>query len=147
MGTSRPYLSPDFGIRAQPLRKSASSHRVRRLERAEQLADVLDAKFNVPFTPLRIGWDGIIGLLPGGDLLTAIPALYIILLARRSGVPKRTLVRMGLNLGLDTLLGLVPILGDLLDIGFHANQRNAQLFRQALASNSSWSRNNLVEEK
>ena len=39
----------------------------------------------------------------------------------------RVLARMGWNVAIDTLVGEVPILGDLFDVGFKANLRNLAL--------------------
>jgi hypothetical protein len=49
------------------------------------------------------------------------------------GVPPSVVVRMILNLGVDTLVGSVPLLGDLFDVGFRANIRNAALLDRHLA--------------
>ena len=37
----------------------------------------------------------------------------------------------GIRFGLDALIGLVPFIGDLFDVGFKANIRNANLLRRA----------------
>ncbi len=58
---------------------------------------------------------------------------YIILAAARLGVTPAVVVRMVLNLGVDTLVGSVPLLGDLFDVGFRANMRNAALLDRHLA--------------
>jgi hypothetical protein len=39
---------------------------------------------------------------------------------------------MLLNLGTDTLVGSVPVLGDLFDVGFRANIRNSELLDKHL---------------
>jgi hypothetical protein len=54
-------------------------------------------------------------------------SLYIIVQASRMGMPRGLLARMGWNVAVDTLVGEVPILGDLFDIGFKANIRNLAL--------------------
>jgi len=76
--------------------------------------------------------DPLIGLLlPGvGDLITLAPSLYILLVGWRSGVTKVVLARMLLNLAMDTLAGSVPVIGDLFDLGYKANKRNAALLRE-----------------
>jgi hypothetical protein len=68
---------------------------------------------------------------------------YIVLASARMGVPAPVVVRMILNLGVDTLVGSVPLLGDLFDVGFRANLRNAALLEKHLAEpevvkRSSW---------
>ena len=103
----------------------------RAADRAEALARRMDSAIRVPLTPIRLGWDSILGLVPGvGDTLALVPGAYIIFLAHRTGVPKFTLGRMTVNSGLDWLIGLVPVLGDIFDIGFKANIRNAALLRE-----------------
>ena len=47
-------------------------------------------------------------------------------------VPKRVLARMGLNVLIDMLLGAIPVVGDLFDVGFKANRRNIALLKRAL---------------
>lgn len=105
----------------------------RRLDRLRRLADLLDNSIPVPGTRFRIGLDSLIGLVPGvGDLAGAALSLYIVLEAARLGVPRPLLVRMGYNLAVDTLVGGIPLLGDLFDAGFKANLRNLALVRQHL---------------
>jgi hypothetical protein len=101
---------------------------VRAIERQKQLAWWLDDRFRIPFTRWRLGVDGVIGLVPGiGDAATTLIALYIVLEARRLGVPPGKLVRMGMNIGVDALMGVVPLVGDLADAGFKANRRNVRI--------------------
>jgi hypothetical protein len=98
------------------------------IERLRRLAYLLDDRFRIPGTRYRIGFDGLIGLVPGiGDAVTTLLALYIVLEARRQGVPVGKLGRMGLNVGIDAVLGAVPLLGDLFDVAWKANRRNLAL--------------------
>jgi len=100
----------------------------RSIERLRQLAYLLDDRFRIPGTKYRIGLDGLIGLVPGlGDAATTLLSLYIVLEARRLGVPVTKLGRMGLNVGLDAVLGAVPLVGDLFDVAWKANRRNLAL--------------------
>jgi hypothetical protein len=101
------------------------------LEHLDQLAYWLDDRFRVPGTGFRVGLDGLVGLIPGiGDAATNAITAYIVYRAWRLGVPRSILVRMLANLGIDFVVGLVPVLGDLFDIGFKANRRNARLLRR-----------------
>ena len=96
--------------------------------RARALARMLDSAFRIPGTGITVGLDPILGLFPGlGDLAGAVASGYIVLTAARLGVPKSVLAKMLLNLGTDTLVGSVPVLGDLFDVGFRANIRNTEL--------------------
>ena len=77
--------------------------------------------------------DGLVGLVPGiGDGVTALVALYPLIEAWRLGVPKAVLLRMLGNIGADSVLGAVPIAGDLFDFAFKANRRNVALLRRHL---------------
>ncbi|HEV8456310.1 MAG TPA: DUF4112 domain-containing protein [Gemmatimonadales bacterium] len=103
----------------------------RELDRLRTLSRLLDSAFVIPGTRYRIGLDGIIGLVPGiGDAIGAIFSIYIIFQAARLGVPKFTLARMIGNVGVDTIVGEIPLLGDLFDIGFKSNIRNLSLIEQ-----------------
>ena len=100
----------------------------RRMDRLRRVGWLLDNSIPIPGTRLRLGIDQLIGLVPGiGDLIGGALSLYIILEAWRLGVPRGLLARMGWNVAVDTLVGEVPILGDLFDIGFKANIRNLRL--------------------
>jgi len=92
----------------------------------------MDSAFRVPGTEVRVGLDPILGLLlPGlGDLLGSLPALLLVSLAMRQGVPTVVLFRMLLNIALDSLVGAVPVLGDVFDGVFHANQKNLELLER-----------------
>lgn len=94
---------------------------------------LLDDAIRLPFG-FRMGVDALIGLIPGfGDVAGGIAALYGIGLAWRLGAPSVVLARMTLNVALDTLFGIVPVLGDLWDIGFASNRRNLAILEHWLA--------------
>lgn len=102
--------------------------------RVQLLARALDSAIRIPGTRITFGLDSIIGLIPGaGDLASALMSGYIVLASARMGVPPSVVARMILNLGVDTLVGSVPLLGDLFDVGFRANLRNAALLDRHLA--------------
>ncbi len=103
------------------------------LEHLDRLAYWLDDRFRVPGTGFRVGLDGLVGLVPGvGDVATNAVTAYIVYRAWRLGIPKPVLLRMLANLGIDTVVGIVPVAGDLLDLGFKANRRNVRLLRRHL---------------
>ncbi len=96
-----------------------------------QLANVLDNRFTLPGTNIRIGWDFLIGLIPViGDMAAAILSVYIIVAAVYHGAHAMTVVRMVVNMLLDFVIGLIPIIGDLFDAGWMANARNVRLLLQ-----------------
>jgi len=100
--------------------------------RVRRMAKLLDSAFTLPGTRLRFGWDSLVGLIPGADLITAIPALYILFEARRHRLPLNVLLLMAGNILLDTLVGSVPVLGDAFDFAFKANERNLRLFEKGM---------------
>ena len=105
-----------------------------RLMRVRAVADFLDNSLKIPGVGFPIGWDSVIGLVPGvGDAVTGTLAVWIILQAHQLGVPKRTLVRMLGNAGIDIAGGTIPGLGDAFDVIFKANRKNLRLIEQHLA--------------
>jgi hypothetical protein len=100
----------------------------RQIERLRVLTRLLDNAFQIPGTRYRIGLDALIGVVPGiGDAVGAIFSAFIVFQAARMGVSRATLVRMLGNVALDTIVGEVPLLGDLFDAGWKANTRNLAL--------------------
>jgi Domain of unknown function (DUF4112) len=103
------------------------------VERLRTLARLLDTAFQVPGTRYRFGIDAIIGLVPGiGDAISAIFSMFIVFHAARMGVSRATLMRMLGNVALDTIVGEVPLLGDLFDAGWKSNTRNIGLLESHL---------------
>jgi len=91
----------------------------------------MDDLFRVPGLGWRFGLDPLIGLIPGfGDTATSLVSFYILVNAVRYGVPKITLLRMGLNLGIDYAVGSLPLVGDLFDAWWKSNQKNLELLKK-----------------
>ena len=100
----------------------------RSLVRLQRIAKLMDDQFELPIVHYRIGLDPLIGLIPGGgDWVTWAVSVYILWEAMRLGVPVRLLLRMGLNLSLDLVIGYIPGVGDLADIVIKANKQNVTL--------------------
>ena len=98
-----------------------------------RLTWLLDDAIRLPLG-FRMGLDALIGLIPGfGDVAGGILALYGITVAWRLGAPAIVLARMVLNAAADTLLGILPLVGDLWDIGFASNRRNLAILEHSLA--------------
>ncbi len=102
-------------------------------EALRRLAYLLDEAFRIPFTRIRFGIDGIIGLFPGlGDVIAGLLSLIIPIAAWVRGVPYVTIIRMFTNLSIGVLVGSIPILGDAFDIGWKTNARNYKLLQRHL---------------
>lgn len=101
-----------------------------RLARIARVAALLDSRFRVPVIGVRVGWDSILGVIPGiGDAVTTVPAGWMIWQGYQMGARKRTLARMGLNAGIDLIVGGVPIIGDLFDVAFKSHKKNLALLQ------------------
>jgi hypothetical protein len=113
--------------------KPASS--VERIALARFLAELMDQRFTIPGTSIRFGLDPILGLIPGiGDALANIAGSAILLIAAQYRLPKIVLLRMGLNVAFNALIGAVPIFGDVFSIWFRSNIRNAQLLERHVSA-------------
>lgn len=109
-------------------------HRRREVERLRRLARWLDDRFRIPGTDIRFGLDALLGLLPGvGDTITAVWGAYFIGRAHRMNAPAGLKARMAGNVILDLVIGSIPLLGDIFDVGFKSNTRNVALLDAHLA--------------
>ncbi len=98
-----------------------------------RLAWLLDEAFTIPGTNQRVGFDALIGLIPGvGDTVGALLSTYIIVEGARRGASPWMVVRMLGNVAVETVIGVVPIVGDLFDVVWKSNTRNLQLLGDTL---------------
>ena len=94
-------------------------------------AVLLDSAFKVPGTNVRFGLDAIVGIVPGlGDLVAPVFTVILLGTALRMRVPAVVVARMVLNAGIDMMLGLVPIAGDVGDVFWKADLRNMALLER-----------------
>ena len=105
--------------------------------RLDALETVLERSIKLPFkVPIigdRIGLDAILGLFPvGGDIIGGVMSSYLIWEARNLGMSKWHLTRMGANTVFDTLIGLVPFVGDAADVLFRSNTKNLRIVKKHL---------------
>ncbi|MGI9064920.1 MAG: DUF4112 domain-containing protein [Pyrinomonadaceae bacterium] len=97
----------------------------------QRLSWLMDDLIKVPGLGWRFGLDALVGLIPGlGDTATSLVSFYVLASAVRYGVPKVTLLRMGLNIGIDYVVGSLPLVGDLFDAWWKSNQRNVALLSE-----------------
>lgn len=106
------------------------------VKRLWRLGRAMDESIRLP-GGYRIGLDGLIGLIPGfGDTAGAIVSSYVIAEAARLGVPSRILALMIYNVLVETVIGLVPVLGDLFDFAWKANMRNLRLLERHMGEHT-----------
>jgi hypothetical protein len=121
-------------IRVEAKRRETTSSQPdaqRDMENVERLAKLLDSEFEV--AGVKFGLDAIIGLIPVlGDSIAALIGLYPLYVAQQHKLSLMVRARMLLNLIFDWLIGLVPFIGDIFDVAFKANIRNAKILRTAL---------------
>lgn len=99
--------------------------------RIGRVTHVLDELVSVPGTPIKVGLDPVIGLIPvAGDAMAALVGTWVIVEASRFGIPRVVLGRMVVNLVADLGIGAIPLLGDIYDVLFRSNSRNLDLFRR-----------------
>ena len=105
-----------------------------RIADVEALARWLDYAFVLP-GGFRFGLAGIIGLIPGiGDVIDALVSLFIVHRAIQLRIPRVSIARMVVNVGIEGLAGSIPFIGDLFDIAFKANRRNYQILKNHMTA-------------
>jgi hypothetical protein len=109
------------------------------------LALVMDEFIRVPGTKFKFGLDPLLGLVPGiGDTGSALVSAFALIQAARLGVPKILLVRMSLNILINEIIGIVPVIGDAFSFWFKSNARNYRIIKDhtaapgAIARRSDW---------
>lgn len=113
----------------------------------ERLSWLMDDLIRVPGLGWRFGLDAIVGLIPAfGDTATTIVSFYILVSAVRYRVPKVTLLRMGMNIGIDYLLGSLPLVGDIFDAWWKSNQMNVELLSQRATVSASEARKGTLSD-
>jgi hypothetical protein len=94
----------------------------------------MDDGLKLPWIPVRVGLDSIIGLVPGiGDAAGAILGAWILVEAARLRASRATLVRIFYNIAVDAVGGTIPLLGDAFDVYWKANLRNVALLERHFA--------------
>ena len=95
------------------------------------LSRLMDSQFRIPGTNIRFGLDSLIGLVPGaGDLSTFGVSSYLIWLMAKNGASGYVLARMVLNVLIDSIIGAIPLIGDIFDVAFKANMKNLRLLQE-----------------
>lgn len=131
-----PPFEPQAGARAERMRfelPGAGRDPAAVRQRVELMEKLLERSFVVPGLNRPIGLDAIAGLVPvAGDLITAGLGAWLVWEARNLGMPRWQLWRMAANVGFDTVLGAVPLVGDVFDFLFRSNSRNLRIIKRHL---------------
>ncbi len=121
----------------EPLGKFASSltgrdaASVRR--RIEAMEHLLEGLFKIPGVNRKIGLDVILDVIPvGGDVIGAAMGAWMVWEARNLGMSKTQMARMFGNVGIDFLLGIIPVVGAIPDFLFRSNTRNLKIIKRHL---------------
>jgi hypothetical protein len=102
-------------------------------KRIEAMERLLEGLFVVPGTNFRVGLDVILDVLPvGGSFVAAAMGAWMAWEANNLGMPKRHMVRMAGNIGVDALLGAIPLVGIVPDLFFRSNTRNLKIIKKWL---------------
>jgi len=105
-----------------------------RLRWVERVARLMDSQFRLPGTRFRFGLDPLLGLVPiVGDLSTTAVSVVLLLTMVRYGASGAVVVRMALNILLDTVIGAIPLIGNVFDFAYKSNERNVALLRRHYA--------------
>jgi hypothetical protein len=105
-----------------------------RLRWVAHVARLMDSQFRLPGTRFRFGLDPLLGLLPiVGDLSSTAVSVALLLTMLRHGASGAVVVRMALNILIDTVVGAIPIIGNIFDFAYKSNERNVALLRRHYA--------------
>jgi hypothetical protein len=101
------------------------------LRRLGVFSRMLDSQFSV--MGVRFGLDSLLGLIPvAGDVATGIAGTYALATAIRLKLHPIAAVQIGWNLLFDTVIGAIPILGDIFDVFFKSNTKNFTVIEKHL---------------
>ena len=97
------------------------------------VALLMDRLIQIPGVKKRLGLNPILDLVPGfGDIAAAVVSVSVLAYGIRRGIPKILLGRMALNVLINELVGIIPIIGSIFAFWFTANSRNYELLRAHL---------------
>jgi hypothetical protein len=120
---------------SDPGGSTRSHHHAAGLARLESVTWLLDSALRVPGTSVRFGVDAVSNVIPGiGPLVSKGVSAWLVIEAFRLGVPRAVVLQMLGNIGLDAVIGAVPVVGWVADVFFRANRRNLALLRTHLAT-------------
>jgi len=126
-------MAPTITIEAPGERTRFNSAESKRaaLARIDMLATLFDTAFMLPGTKVRFGIESLMRLVPGiGDAAASALSCYLLYEAHRLEVPQHVFARLVANVAIEGVIGAIPVLGDLFDVGFRANRRNVAILKE-----------------
>src|SRR5437763_15442794 len=94
------------------------------------VALIMDRLIRIPGVKRRLGLNPILDLVPGfGDIAAALVSVSVLGYGIRRGIPKILLGRMALNVLINEIVGIIPVVGSIFAFWFTANTRNYDLLR------------------
>jgi len=100
----------------------------------DRLAKLMDSAITLPIVG-RVGLDAVLDLIPVfGNFAGAAVSLTLIARTLQYGPPSSLVSKMLSNVLVDVVLGGIPLIGPLADIWWKANDKNAALMKEFLAS-------------
>ena len=101
--------------------------------RVEGLERVMERLVVVPGINRPMGLDVILDFVPfAGPTAAAAIGAYLAWEARNLGMSKGQMARMGGNIGVDWMLGMIPWIGAIPDFFFRSNTRNLRIIKRHL---------------
>ncbi|WP_439619186.1 DUF4112 domain-containing protein [Hyphomonas sp.] len=101
------------------------------LRKLDTLARMLDSQFSV--MGMRFGIDSVLGLVPvAGDVATGLAGTYSLFTAIRLKLHPLAIAHIGWNLLFDTVIGAIPLVGDVFDFFFKSNTKNFKVIEKHL---------------
>lgn len=101
--------------------------------RVEALERLMERIVIVPGINRPVGLDVILDFVPfAGPTAAAAIGAYLAWEARNLGMSKWHMVRMGGNISVDWMLGMIPVIGIIPDFFFRSNTRNLRIIKRHL---------------
>lgn len=99
------------------------------IKAAEFFANFMDNRFEL--FGVRFGFTLILDLIPElGDIIAALLSLYIVWIALQMELPAIRIFQMLFNIGINLILGLIPIVGEVTYILRKANIKNVKILKK-----------------
>jgi Domain of unknown function (DUF4112) len=103
---------------------------VTHLEWVERVSKLMDSQFKILGTSYRFGLDFLLGLVPyAGDVMGFGMGGVLIMAMWKHGASVGMILKMLWNIGVDAIIGTIPVIGDLFDLTYKANNRNVAMLK------------------